>query len=485
MTRSGIRQERGVALIGAILVALVLSMLGTVSFHLASQEVERVKAAREEAAVQHLAEAGVELAVQFFHDPLAAPADTAGSLFQKRYDLGEAGPSFFDANGVSQFRGTAASPDLSYDAAISSHDRLLNDPGVGWFRSLRGLGRILRFKVYGPIMPGLLCTVDVTAAGGTGLTRTIAVQLGTRTIPPLRAGAQITGSAVDPTPNRALPLWVHWGDLKVKGDARLAKIEELPIKTSLAAVNALSYADMSRREDRWLDVYVGGQASFLPSTTTPTPALPSNIQGHQEPLPGIKEDRWNYDGLKKHAMVYGAYYVRDQDGRLYRNGRIEPGLGVSVDAVFHSAAVGDHQGVVFVDTLDQQAPRADNLGNLTVETEYAEGLFIVNANLRLKPKGIGRAVPALSPPTEGSTALGGRVPLELNGVHLRGVLSVAGDLTFEGRPRAYGAVMTGGQVVADGVAAGFMEVWADYELRHGLVRGMPLVFVAPGTWMEK
>ena len=485
MTLSRVRQDNGAALIGAILVALVLSMLGTVSFHLASQEVERVKVAREEAAVQHLAEAGVDLAVQFFHDPLAAPAEAAGSLFQKRYDLGEAGPSFFDANGVSQFRGTAASPDLSYDAAISSHDRLLNDPGVGWFRSLRGLGRVLRFKVFGQIMPGLLCTVDVTAAGGTGLTRTIAVQLGTRTIPPLRAGVQITGSAVDPTPNRPLPLWVHWGDLKVKGDARLAKIEELPTKTSLAAVNALSYADMSRREDRWLDVYVGGQAFFLPSTTTPAPALPSNIQGHQEPLPGIKEDRWNYDGLKKHAMVYGAYYVRDQDGLLYRNGRIEPGLGVSVDAVFHSAAVGDHQGVVFVDTLDQQAPRADNLGNLTVETEYAEGLFIVNANLRLKPKGIGRAVPALSPPTEGSTALGGRVPLELNGVHLRGVLSVAGDLTFEGRPRAYGAVMTGGQVMADGAAAGFMEVWADYELRHGLVRGMPLVFVAPGTWMEK
>ena len=485
MTLTRIRQESGAVLIGAILVALVLSMLGTVSFHLASQEVERVKVAREEAAVQHLAKAGVDLAVQFFHDPLAAPAEAAGSPFQKRYDLAEAGPSFFDANGVSQFRGTAASSDLSYDATISSHDRLLNDPGIGWFRSLRGLGRILRFKVYGPIMPGLLCTVEVTAAGATGLTRTVAAHLGTRTIPPLRAGVQIAGSAVDPTPNRPLSLWVHWGELKVKGDARLAKIEDLPIKTSLASVNALSYADMNRREDRWFDAFVGGQGSFVPSNVIPAAAPPSNIHGRQEPLPGIKEDRWNYDNLKKHAMVYGAYYVRDRDGLLYRNGRIQPGLGVSVDALFHSAAVGDHQGLVFVDTLDQQAPRADNLGSLTVETEYAEGLFIVNANLRLKPKGIGRAVPALSPPNEGSTAPGGRVPLELSGVHLRGVLSVAGDLTFEGRPRAFGGVMTGGQVIADGAGSDFMEVWADYELRHGLVRGMPLVFVAPGTWMEK
>ena len=77
-----------------------------------------------------------------------------------------------------------------------------------------------------------------------------------------------------------------------------------------------------------------------------------------------------------------------------------------------------------------------------------------------------------------------RVPVELQGIHLHGVLSVAGDLTFEGKPRLFGALMTGGQIMADGAGAGPLELWADHELRYGLVRGIPLVFVAPGTWRE-
>ncbi len=478
-------QEDGAVLIGAIVVALILSMLGMVSLHLATQEVESVKAAKEEAAVQYLAEAGVDLAVQFFHDPSSLPSDATGNLFQKRFELAEAGPSFFDVNGASQFRGTAASPDLSYDAAVPVHDRLMHDPAVGWFRSLRTLGRILKLRVYGPTRPGLLCTVEVTAAGATGLTRTISVQLGARTIPPIRAGVQVGGSGVDPIHNRPLPIWLHWGDLKVKGDARLDTIPDLPIKTVLAPVSAQSYGDTSRREDRWLDVYIGGQVSFVPSPFVAPVAPPSNIHAGQEPFPGLKEDQWDYENMKKHALIYGEYYARDQDGFLYRNGRIEPGLGVTADSVFRSAAVGDHRGVVFIDTLDRRAPRLDNLGMLSVETEYAEGLFVVNANLRLKPKGAGMSLPALSPPNEGTTSLGTRVPMELNGAHVRGVLSVAGDLTLDGRSRVYGALMTGGRVIADGVTAGLIELWYDYELRQGLVRGVPLVFVAPGTWTEK
>lgn len=484
MSRGGLGRETGVALIGAVLVMLILSMLGTVSFRLAAQEVEGGRAAKEEAAATHLAEAGIDLAVQWFHDPSTAPPDPGGSLLQKRYEVASVGPSFFDAKGTSQFVGTDASPDLFFDAAVPAQDRLLNDPSVGWVRSLRGLGRILKLRVYGPLRPGLLCTIEVTAAGVTGLRRTVAVQLGARTIPPIRAGVQVGGGGVDPSPNRALPIWLHWGDLKVKGDARLDKVPDLPVKTALATVTAQSYGEAGRREDRWLDVYVGGQVSFVPSPSTPSLPAPSNIHSRQEPFPGLKEDQWDYETMKKHAQIYGEYYARGQDGLLYRNGRVEDGAGVTPDSVVRSAAVGDHRGVVFIDTLDQRPPRPDNLGAITVESEYSEGLFIVNANLRFKPKGTGKALPALSPPNEGSTGLGSRVPLEVEGVHLRGVLSVAGDLTFEGRPRLYGALMTGGRVLADG-AAGPIEVWYDHELKQGLVRGIPLVYVAPGTWIEK
>jgi hypothetical protein len=482
---SSLGHDDGAALIGALLVALILSMLGTVSFRLGSQEIEGVKIAKDDAALQALAEAGIDLAIQFFHDPAFGQQTGAGQLFEKQFDLGDAGPSFLDGNGVSQFKGTAASPDLSYDATISGHEHLLNDPSVGWFRSLRGLGRITHFKIYGPTRPGLLCTVEVTASGSSGLTRTVLVQLGTRSIPPLKAGVQIGGSAVDPVPTRALPLWVHWGNVTIKGDARLAKVEELPVKTALASINSFSYADMTRWEDRWLDLYVGGAATFLPSGSTSVSGPPSNVHVRQEPVPGLKQDQWSYDKLKQHAMSSGTYYARDQDGLLYLSGLIKPGTGVTADSVFSSSAVGDHRGVVFIDTLDQQSPRSDNLGIVRVETDYAEGIFIVNAHVKLKPRGAGRTVPALSPPGDAFTGQSGRVSVDLHGIHLRGALWAGGDITFEGRPRVFGGLITGGQVMSDAPTAGMIEVWADYELSRGLHRGLPLVYVAPGTWQDK
>src|SRR5437867_8956147 len=103
--------QEGAALIGTVMVMLILSMLGTVSMNLAALEIESVGAARDEAVARHLAEAGADLAVQWFHDPQSAPIGTDGSLLGKRYELRHSGPSFFDAQGVSQFVGTADHPD--------------------------------------------------------------------------------------------------------------------------------------------------------------------------------------------------------------------------------------------------------------------------------------------------------------------------------------------------------------------------------------
>jgi len=475
--------ERGAALIGSVMAVLLLSMLGTVSLNLATQEIESAAAARDVAVAQHLAEAGADLVVQWFHDPNSAPSGPTGSLFVKRYDLPDAGPSFFDAKGVSQFSGTADLPDLLYDASRSTDDRLLNDPANGWFRSLRSLGRILKLKVYGPTRPGLLCTVEVTA-GAAGAARTLSVQLGARTIPPLRAGVQASNGVMNQVPDGPASVWLHWGDLKVKGDMDFGKIEELPVKTTQAPVTGQSYTEMVRREDRWLDIWLGGSALFSYVASVPMVTLPTNLYPYQDPSPGLNMDRWDYETMKQYAFLYGAYYGIDRNGLLYPNGIVETGLGLTADEVFGSKSVGDHHGLVFVDTLDQHPPRGDNLGSLSLEAEYAEGLFVVNAHVSLKPKGIGKSVPALSPPNEGSSSLATRMPVQLTGMHLQGVLYTAGDVMFEGRPRVYGAVMAEGRLVG-GSTGGTLEVWYNDDLRSGLLRGMPLVYVAPGTWQEK
>src|SRR6058998_3901358 len=282
-----------------------------------------------------------------------------------------------------------------------------------------------------------------------------------------------------------LPIWLHWGDLKVKGDARFGGRDQVPTKTALAPVTGQSYADMTHREDRWLDIWVGGEALFGLSASEPSGGIPANFYPRQDPFPGLKEDRWDYETMKKQALLYGSYYGLERDGLLYQNGRVEPGLGRTADEVFGSEAVGDHHGLVFVDTLDRRPPGTDNLGTLSLETEYAEGLFVVNAHLHLKPKGIGKSVPVLSPPGEGLSSLGSRVPVELTGIHLQGVLYTPGDLTIEGRPRMYGALVVGGKVTQTSEVSGQLEIWYNYGLRSGIVQGMPLVYVAPGTWVEK
>jgi len=495
MTHHGSRitgsSEQGAALIGAILVMLILSMLGTVSLNLAALEIESAGAARDEAVARHLAEAGADLVVQWFHDPQTAPVGASGSLFGKRYELPHSGPSFFDAQGVSQFVGTADHPDLAYDASTPWGDRLLNDPASGWFRSLRPLGRILKLKIYGPTRPGLLCTVDVTAgtaggiAGSRELMRTLSVQLGARTIPPLRAGVQVGTNGPPQLSNGPLPIWLHWGDMKVMGDARFTGREQVPTKTALAPVTGRSYVEMTHREDRWLDIWVGARAFFGRAETEPSRSIPANVYPRQDPIPGLKEDRWDYETMKKQALLYGSYYSLERDGLLYQNGSVEPGLGRTADEVFSSEAVGDHHGLVFVDTLDRRSPRPDNLGSLSIETEYAEGLFVVNAHVRLVPKGTGRSVSVLSPPGEGLSSLATRVPVTLSGIHIQGVLYTPGDLMIEGDPRMYGALVVGGKATQASEVSGLLEIWYTYELRSGLVQGMPLVYVAPGTWMEK
>jgi hypothetical protein len=475
--------ERGSALIGAVLIIVILSLLGTVSLNVAAQEIESMAAARDEAVARHLAEGAADLVVQWFHAPSSAPAGPGRMLFAKRQEGADGNPSFFDASGQSQFTGTESGPDVVYDADRPEDNRLLNDPSGGWFRTLGDLGRITRLAVYGPTSPGLLCTVQVTADAH-HLTRTLVVQLGARSWPPIRAGVQIGNSGPVRAAATPLPVSVHWGNLVVNGDVSLGAVRDIPGKTDLAAVTGQAYADMEHREDRWLNLFIGGAASFAPLPAGPAP-VPANVHVHQEPTPGLRQDRWDYQAMKDAALRDGTYYVRGSDGLLYRQGLIEPGLGVAVTDVFQSGAVGDHRGLVFVDTLDRMPPRADNLGTLALDAEYMEGVFVVNAHVRFTPAGTGKSLPAHDPLDERQASMELQPPVQLSGIHLRGALVTPGTLTLERPARVYGAMVVGGTVEQASDTSGHLEVWYDEDFYRGLLRGAPLVYQALGTWQEK
>ena len=95
--------ERGAALIGAVLLVVILSMLGTVSLNVAAQEIESIAAARDEAVARHLAEAGADLVMQWFHDPSSTPQESVGGLFTKYATMGiRKGRRLFDSDGKSE-----------------------------------------------------------------------------------------------------------------------------------------------------------------------------------------------------------------------------------------------------------------------------------------------------------------------------------------------------------------------------------------------
>jgi type II secretory pathway pseudopilin PulG len=481
--------QRGFALLGTMVLVLILLLLGVTLLNLVGQEATSAGAEREAAIAQQLADAAGELVVAWFHDPQIKSVPPAfSSVSAKKHRSPEGGPSFFDQAGRSQFVGTASQPDFRLDAGISSDDRILNDPEVGLFRAARHLGTIEELKVYAPSQPGQLCTVDVTVATQTNppFRQSVQVQLAVVDVPPLGAAVQVGLNLGAPQPGSEAPVNVHWGDLKVGGDLILGRADEIPTRSLLAPVTGQGYDETAQREDRWMDAWVGGQVLVIESSSgrSGAPSLPQNVHARQNPIPGVRLDEWPYEQLKQAARRHGSYFAIGRDGLLYPEGTVEAGHGISPDEVFRSEEPGDHHGLIFIDTLDQAAPRTDNLGVLRLRTAYLEGIVVVQGHVELAPSGSGQLTSAHSPPRTEQAGDASRTATQLSRVHLNGVLYASGNITVMGRARAYGAVVAGGTIVPAS-SGGTLEVWYDHDLGQGLYRGLPVVYRAPGTWMAR
>lgn len=214
------------------------------------------------------------------------------------------------------------------------------------------------------------------------------------------------------------------------------------------------------------------------------PSIPLNVHVRQYPSPGVRLDRWDYEQVKHIAQQVGTYYRLDRQGRLHHDGADASDPGFLPSDVLTSVAVGDHRGLVFIDTVDGEPPRADNLGTLVVETEYFEGLLVVQGHVIVRPHGTGQSVPVLSPPEEGRTSLGTRIPVQLTGINFNGVVVAAGTITFGQSARIFGALMAGDTIRASGTSVK-VELWYNVDLAQGLHRGLPVVYRAPGTWQMK
>ena len=473
--------EQGHVLLAALIIMLILVLLSMTLLNLAGQDAPGISAMREQTQAQHLTEAAADLVVSWFHEPSAAPPSLSGVL-AKREDTG-AGPSFFNAAGRSQFSGTSERPDILLDASNDSDARLMNESSAGFNGGLSEVGRLERLTMYAPAQPGLLGTVEVTAStrGRRPLASTIRLQLGALNIPAIRAAVQSGQGLGIPKPGGSSKILPHWGDVRVMGDVVIDRINDLVVKNPSAAVTGQPYETSKTLEDRWLDYWIGGDVSVSSPSAVESGGFPPNVYRHQHPTPGVGLDRWDYELLKKTAQRYGTYYRLDPEGRLHAFGASDSDPGRVAADVLTSSTLGQSQGLVFIDTLDGQAPRPDNLGTLVLDGEYVEALLVVQGHVVLKPSGPGRSFSVLSPAPEGTSAIGGRIPVTLSGIHLNGLLFAAGTITVDRESRIYGAVMATGSINAGPV----LEVWYNADFGRGYFRGLPVVYRAPSTWQAK
>lgn len=477
--------QQGIALLGAMIIVLLVSLLASTLFNLSGQEVVSARAGHQAVVAQQLADAAGELMVAWFHDPQSTAGYSQLGLFrEKRHRDAEGGPSFFDFTGRSQFVGTSEQPDLALLAENPADERFLNDPEVGVFRAMRHLGHVEEVKIYAPSNPGLLCTVDATIATGTTppVRQSILLQLGALNLRPLKAAVQVARHLGEFRQGNESPVRVHWGDLRVGETLVLSHEDDIPTKNAMATVTGQSYDEIAQPEDRWVEAWVGEQVLVTQPAAEQGQGFPSNIHERQSPIPGVRLDQWTYEELKHMAKRFGRYFAIDREGLLYPHGVVEPGRGVSPDEVLTSQVPGDQQGLIFIDTLDQLPPRLDNLGVLRLRASYLEATVVMQGHIHLNPSGSGATIKALSPPRTDPEGIVARTSVQLSGIQHNGVLYASGNITVTGRAKVYGAVVTGGTIVGT-ESRSALEVWYDHDIGQGWLKGLPVVYRAPGTWI--
>lgn len=478
LTRIG---EDGSSLFIVIFILLLLSMLGSVLLNASGNDLMIARNQRNEVEATYLGEAGIEAVLFWFNNP---DKFTEGGNFRNNY-TGKPGDFFkkrlvdkygiptFVADGISQFTGTPDKPDLEYGLPSN------NDQLAYLFDSMRKIGMIKSIKVYSPKRQGGICTVESIAKTNSGIIKKVIMELKGSPLPPMTAPLQSGREGIS-----MVPVKVHWGDIKILGDANLGDdLAMIPKKNQISIPDGLSYG-MAEREDGWLDIYAGTEVinpSPKECTGCTEPYLNlghGNI--HQLQAAAFPLDRWSYNDLKTYAKDYGRYFSTDIDGNLYQDGIIDQAHRRSLDQVMKSIYPGDSRGFVFVDTMDGNPPNLFNTPTLRINKGYSEGVFYINANLTIGNTEEGLSIDIKTPPWEGKIDDETRISVTLRAINLNGAIYSTGSIAIDGRFNVFGGIYAE-RGFSD---TGGLEVWYNYDMMTGYIKGNPVVLPVRGSWIE-
>ena len=443
-------------------------------------------AANQKGTIQarYIAETGVALMLQWFQDPETFPGiglfpggypEEDRDIFLSRREITTYdAPVFYNSTGESQYRGSTDDPDFIYVSEIANPELVGNN--------VSKIGRLSSLKLYGPTAAGTFSTVEATGTTPGGMSHAVHVGMAQSPLLPVVAAIQIGKEG-----SRETPILVHWGDIRVRGNADLGDLlEAIPRKEPNSPVNGQSYP-LVDRQDPWIDV-VAGNVILNPSTLTCQNCTePFQSEGYGNlhqllsgPDTDFDLDRWDYKRLKSFAKGWGVYYASDSEGKLYRyrDGAIDWTNRMDPLEALVSQINPDNRPFIFIDTVDQNPPGQTNLATLEIPIDYLKGIVIAEAHVILRENGPGRRIRVLSPSPEGDEDGLNRQNVVLFNIHFDGLLSVAGSLTIEGLPKIFGAL-----IAHQGFSgSGQPEVWYDADLATGYYPGLPTVIPLKGSW---
>ena len=462
------RSERGAILVIALVTLAVLSVLGGVALRVASDQLRQTRQAEREGVAFQLADAGIERILAWFAEPSHYPGPSGTLLagpcampveptdwFRKRCVGRNNVASYTTADHRAQFVGRSDSPDITV---------IWSSPLDTWGTPPSGRAiptNAVQIHLWGPSSVDTIATVSSRATVGS---ETVALRAELIEGPWSGLVGAIYAGKAGPGP---FPVRVHWGDVFVNGPVDLNPVwDRLPRHDSEAIVSESPYS-IEPGSDRWFDLTASGQ---ILAPITPVNGRFEEPYGHlhsDEAVPRLGV--WAYEALKGYAKRYGRYFTTRGTGLVYPDGK-DPGLTPSL---LFATGSGNHQDLLFIDTLDQRAPRSDNLERLNVELNGVELDAYIGAHVKLSG-GAGKSVTVNALPEEMPVPSGGLV---LSPIHYRGVLLVSGEVETEGRVNVFGAIAAG-QGFLD---RGGLEIWYDIHLAQGYRKAFTPVLVKPGS----
>lgn len=430
-----VENEKGTAIIAAVMLLVLATGLGLLAFHVSTGELQISAYPGRELASTYLAESGVEKVLAWVADPARSPD-----------------PPFFAALPTRRCSGERTSPDFQLANA------LMDDAGEGPFSELKERGKIVDLRLYKPSHPDGLCTVQSGAVAGRGAVKVVRVEIARSPLPPITAGIQGFGET-----GASAPIWGHWGPIRYTGAVRFgARPDRIPMISRTLSPHSHLYTEEGPNEDPVMEIHVEREIEGPSIQGRP------NVYQNDNTVLLDSATPEKFTEIKRFIKSRGGYYVVSPSGRLEQNG-IDRG---EFDDIFGSP--GGESALAWIDVL----PGYSSTAPVRLGRKNYRGYFYFSGSVQIQEDRFqnGMTVQARSHPWFATHPH----PIALDHVRLDGFFYVSGVIELQGPFTAYGALYAGQGFTGPG--AENLQVWYNKDFASAAYSNISPMIRLKGTW---